>query len=72
MCDAHRYFATVFGMWIMTSCSEPGFLDMDATPSAAFRACFDEPVLPTVAERVKMTALAGGDYVLTLQQPLQL
>eukprot|EP00964_Phaeocystis_antarctica_P115122 scaffold79084_cov57-Phaeocystis_antarctica.AAC.1 len=32
-------------------------LDTSVTPSAAFRACFDEPA-PTVAERVKMTALA--------------
>ena len=40
-------------------------LDIDATPSAAFRACFDEPAPSTVAERVKMTALTGGDYVLS-------
>ena len=39
-------------------------LDTSVTPSAVFRACFDEPA-PTVAERVKMTALAGGDYVLS-------
>ena len=44
-------------------------LDISATPSAAFRACFDEPV-PTVAERVKMTALAGGDYVLSAGKEL--
>ena len=39
-------------------------LDTHATPSAAFRACFDEPAPSVVAERVKMTALTGGDYVL--------
>ena len=39
-------------------------LDTSVAPSAAFRACFDEPA-PTVAERVKMTALTGGDYVLS-------
>ena len=39
-------------------------LDTAAAPAAAFRACFDEPV-PTVAERVKMTDLTGGDYVLS-------
>ena len=44
-------------------------LDISATPSAAFRACFDEPA-PTVAERVKMTALAGGDYVLSAGKEL--
>ena len=44
-------------------------LDTSVTPSAAFRACFDEPV-PTVAERVKMTALAGGDYVLSAGKEL--
>ena len=44
-------------------------LDTSVTPSAAFRACFDEPA-PTVAERVKMTALAGGDYVLSAGKEL--
>ena len=39
-------------------------LDTSVAPFAAFRACFDEPA-PTVAERVKMTALTGGDYVLS-------
>ena len=39
-------------------------LDTSAAPSAAFLACFDEPAT-TVAERVKMTALSGGDYVLS-------
>ena len=39
-------------------------LDTSVAPSVAFRACFDEPQ-PTVAERVKMTALTGGDYVLS-------
>ena len=39
-------------------------LDTSVAPSVAFRACFDEPA-PTVAERVKMTALTGGDYVLS-------
>ena len=39
-------------------------LDTSVAPSAAYRACFDEPA-PTVAERVKMTALTGGDYVLS-------
>ena len=45
-------------------------LDIDATPSAAFRACFDEPAPSTVAERVKMTALTGGDYVLSAGKEL--
>ncbi len=40
-------------------------LDTSVLPSVAFRACFDEPIAPTVAERVKMTALTGGDYVLS-------
>ena len=39
-------------------------LDTSVPPSAAFLACFDEPAT-TVAERVKMTALTGGDYVLS-------
>ena len=40
-----------------------------ATPSAAFRACFDEPA-PAVAERVKMTDLTAGDYVLSAGKDL--
>ena len=41
-------------------------LDTSAAPSAAFRACFDEAqLMPMAAERVKMTALTGGDYVLS-------
>ena len=35
-------------------------LDTSATPSVAFRACFDEAQpMPMAAERVKMTALTG-------------
>ena len=45
-------------------------INTDATPSAAFRACFDEPAPSTVAERVKMTALTGGDYVLSAGKEL--
>ena len=45
-------------------------LDIDATPSAAFRACFDEPAPSVVAERVKMTTLTGGDYVLSAGKEL--
>ena len=40
-------------------------LDTAATPSAAFRACFDEAAVATVAQRVKMIDLVGGDYVLS-------
>ena len=39
-------------------------VDTSVAPFAAFRACFDEAA-PTVAERVKMTALTGGDYILS-------
>ena len=39
-------------------------VDTSVAPFAAFRACFDETA-PTVAERVKMTALTGGDYILS-------
>ena len=41
-------------------------LDTSTTPSVAFHACFDEAQpMPMAAERVKMTALTGGDYVLS-------
>ena len=39
-------------------------VDTSVAPFAAFRACFDETA-PSVAERVKMTALTGGDYILS-------
>ena len=39
-------------------------VDTSVAPFAAFRACFDEAA-PSVAERVKMTALTGGDYILS-------
>ena len=39
-------------------------VDTSVAPFAAFRACFDDAA-PTVAERVKMTALTGGDYILS-------
>ena len=44
-------------------------LDMSASPSDAFRACFDEPTLK-VAERVPMPALSAGDYVLSTGKDL--
>jgi hypothetical protein len=41
-------------------------LNTSVAPSVAFRACFDEAQpMPGAAERVKMTALTGGDYVLS-------
>ena len=41
-------------------------LDTSFTPSAAFRACFEAvAVNRPSAERVKMTALTAGDYVLS-------
>jgi hypothetical protein len=44
-------------------------LDTSASPSDAFRACFDEPTLKT-AERVPMPALNAGDYVLSTGKDL--
>ena len=44
-------------------------LDMSASPSDAFRACYDEPTLKA-AERVPMPALSAGDYVLSTGKDL--
>ena len=75
-CETQTYFSALGGgihIKYTGSCpaadDEPCFsreaeacrvLDTSVAPSAAYRACFDEPA-PTVAERVKMTALTGGD-----------
>ena len=44
-------------------------LDSSASPTDAYRACFDEPALQT-AERVKMADLSGGDLVLSAAKDL--